>query len=239
MKVFKDSIITLTVIVVAALLALGCLGFMPGISSLFGSDKPRDLGVTFTSADYAAARLKAGLSVLDRPADTTSVASQHFDGLSAVNVTFTQSEFNALMNKWDWPCSPVRDLQLRVNQDDTIEFSAVLIKNRLNAFAQALEAPEDVKAILADYSRYGPGKLAIYARGRIAVVDGKISQSIDELCLGRLNITGQFRTNSDYIVQWVEYEILTLPGMNIRSVQFIDGQVHFEGNLPDMARVKG
>ena len=67
MKIFKLLLIILLIIVVGAVLLLGYLGFIPGLSTIFGSDKPRDLGVKYTYADYvsAAQKNKVKIAVVD------------------------------------------------------------------------------------------------------------------------------------------------------------------------------
>jgi len=46
MKFLKGLAIAIGALVIIAVLVLGYLGFVPGVSNIFGSNKPRDLGVT-------------------------------------------------------------------------------------------------------------------------------------------------------------------------------------------------
>ena len=81
-------------VVATAVLALGYLGFVPGVASLFGSDKPRDLGIKATAADLQSANSNdkitkiPGLSVKSA---TMSNGSVKFDGtLPATEATVHQ-----------------------------------------------------------------------------------------------------------------------------------------------------
>ena len=47
-KILKLGGLILVIIVFGVVMVLGYLGFVPGLSSVFGSDKARDLGIEFT-----------------------------------------------------------------------------------------------------------------------------------------------------------------------------------------------
>lgn len=66
MKVF---LIIIAVIILAIVLFLGYSGFIPGVSALFGSNKPRDLGVNYTETDRASAREKSQIEYVSLPAN--------------------------------------------------------------------------------------------------------------------------------------------------------------------------
>jgi len=57
-KVLKIAGLILGGGILGIVLVLGYLGFIPGLSSLFGSDKARDLGVDYTEQNYQEARAK-------------------------------------------------------------------------------------------------------------------------------------------------------------------------------------
>ncbi|MEK7874346.1 MAG: hypothetical protein AAB502_10895, partial [Chloroflexota bacterium] len=56
----KTLLIAVAVLVVVAVLAGGYFGFVPSVSSIFGSNRPRDLGVRYTQADLQSLRGKTG-----------------------------------------------------------------------------------------------------------------------------------------------------------------------------------
>lgn len=53
------------IIILIPILVVGFFGFMPGVSSLLGTNKPKNLGVTYTAADYASYQQKTGAQFLD------------------------------------------------------------------------------------------------------------------------------------------------------------------------------
>ena len=81
MKFLKWLAITIGALVIIAVLVFGYLGFVPGVSNLFGSNKPKDLGVIYTAADYA----RNGTTHTILPAGALPENSIVFSGSHAVN----------------------------------------------------------------------------------------------------------------------------------------------------------
>jgi hypothetical protein len=63
-KFLLGLLIFIVVILVVAVGVGGYLGIVPGVSSLFGANKPKNLGVTFTSQDLTNAEAKAGTQIV-------------------------------------------------------------------------------------------------------------------------------------------------------------------------------
>jgi hypothetical protein len=238
LKVLLGILIGIAAVVLIAVLVLGYLGFMPGVSNLFGSNKPKNLGATYTQADYQSARTKMGTIITDLPADASPEKSIKFSGQKNINVTFSQSEFNSLLAERQWKYYPLKNSQLKINADGTAEFSAVLIKGRIEGFAKAVGVSQDNIDEVTKYIKMLPGDPAIYLKGKCSVTNNRISQSVSEVKVGKLDLTGQIKDNAGSIVDWVQSELFTLPGVNIKSFQLVNGSVHFEGTLPDVARSK-
>jgi len=193
LKLIKGLLITLGAIVIVAVVVLGYLGFIPGVSNLFGSNKPKDLGVTYTAADYASAHARNGTTHTILPAG--SVPSIVFSGSHPVNTTYTQAEINALINMRDWESYPLKDCQLRINPDNTVEFSGIIITDRITGYLEGLNEDEDALSAITDYLEYIPGDPAFYAKGTTVVSNGQIitpispsSKSATSLLPGRYRI---------------------------------------------------
>jgi len=67
-------------VVIAAVLVLGFLGFIPGVSALFGANKPRDLGVKYTEADLQEIRTKTQVKYLVLPDTQEPISTRQFSG---------------------------------------------------------------------------------------------------------------------------------------------------------------
>ena len=209
MKFLKGLAIAIGVLVIVVVLVLGYLGFVPGVSNIFGSNKPRDLGVTYTAADYASAHARNGTTHTVLPAG--SVPSIIFSGSHPVNTVYTQAEINALINDRQWSNYPLKNCQLKINPDNTMEFSGTLITDRLKGYETALNLG-DMSAIL-DYLKYLPGDPAFYAKGTIEVENGQVvNTNITEFKLGNITLTNQVQNNIQGIINSVYSEIAAYPG---------------------------
>ena len=233
MKFLKGLAITIGALVIVVVLVLGYLGFVPGVSNIFGSNKPRDLGVTYTAADYASAHARNGTTHTVLPAG--SVPNIIFSGSHPVNTVYTQAEINALINNRQWSNYPLKNCQLKINPDNTVEFSGTLITDRLKGYETALNLG-DMSAIL-DYLKYLPGDPAFYAKGTVEVENGQVvNTDITEFKLGNITLTNQVQDNLQGITNDVYSEIAAYPGFSITTLKFSNGEVQFVGTLPDSAR---
>jgi hypothetical protein len=231
----------LILIILAVVLVGGYFGFIPGVSNLFGMGSPRDLGVRYTQADYQTGHAKTGSVITDLPSDASPQQSIKYSGSHPVNITFTQAEFNALINNHPWKYYPFKDCQLKINADGTTEFSAVLLTDRLSGYAKSTGSSSLSMKIIDDYLSKVPGNPIIYAKGRASVVNGQIVNSdISEFQVGRISISAdQLQKNKSSSTSTAQVQMKTIPGFSVKNFSMVNGQIKFEGTLPDsVARSK-
>lgn len=234
LKVFA---IALLAVVLVLVLVGGYLGLVPGVSGLFGSDRPRDLGATYTQADYQAARAKMGMTVSDLPADAPPEQSISITNINNVNISLTQSEVNALVNISEWKYYPLRDVQVNIQPDNVVEFSGIIIKDRIEGCALALGASKsDMRAVMG-FIRYVPANPTIYFKGTITIIENRVTVlDVSELRVGRMPFLIRFRQSKDTLVKIIESWLAPRTVFTIRTFRFSSGQLQYEGSLPDIAR---
>jgi hypothetical protein len=238
MKVLLGVGIGVLAVIVILVGVVGYLGFMPGVSDLFGSSKAKDLGVTFTAADLQSAKAKIGRIITDLPSTADAVNSIKFSGQKAINTVLTSAEATALFNDKQWKYYPLKNVQIKFNPDGTTEMAAKVIKSRIEGFAQAIGvAASDVKAI-TDYVKFIPNDPAVYVKGKLSVVNGKISQAVSSFTVGKLDLTKQIQDNAASVSSWFQNHILTIPGTTVKNLSVAAGKLSFEGSLPNVARSK-
>jgi hypothetical protein len=236
-KFLKALAITIGAIVVVAVLVLGYLGFIPGVSNLFGSNKPKDLGVTYTAADYASAHARNGTTHTILPAGTIPENSIKFSGQHAVSTTYTQAEMNALINNRQWEYYPLKDCQLRINPDNTVEFTGIILTDRIKGYLAGLKLGENNMNTITDYIKFIPGNPAFYVKGTLEVTNGQIiNTQVSQFKVGNLTFTKQIQDKLPEIISAAYSQISSYPGFTIKTLKFANGQVQFSGTLPDSAR---
>ncbi len=239
MKILLGFVIAVVVIAIIVVGVLGYLGFMPGVSNLFGSNKPRDLGVSYTSNDFKSARAKTNTIITDLPSESSPEASIKFGTPRKVDATFTQAECNALLNNHPWKYYPLKDCQLKINPDGSAAFSAVLMVDRLRDTAQALGTSEENLKVIEDYLKLVPGDPPIYVEGKAGITNNQISVlNVADIEVGKLSFTKQVVDNENSLTNEAENLMGSITGMNIESLQIVNGTFHFKGTLPDVARSK-
>ena len=259
MKFLKGFGIAVGAVIVIAVLVLGYLGFMPGLSNLFGSNKPRDLGVTYTSNDFQAARAKIGTAITDSPSTTqpsttppsTTLPSTELppnakpeqslkpSKRGAASIAFTQAEINALLNNPQWKNYPLSNCQLRINPDGTAEFTGLLLKERLVGYGKTIGTTKDKLKFLTDYLKYLPGDIAFYIKGTVAVTNGQIvNADITDFRAGNLSLTGQVQDHMDRLIQLAQTKMAKSHDFSIKSLKFANGRLEFDGTLPSIIRTK-
>ena len=94
--------------ILVLILGLGFLGFMPGLSALLGTNKPKNLEITYTSADLTSCRSKSGIQYAVLPQTSIPSQSRQFSGQRTVQAEFSSKEITATLNNRPWQYWPYK-----------------------------------------------------------------------------------------------------------------------------------
>jgi len=154
------------VIVVLVVGVLGYLGIIPGIASIFGWNKPVDLGVTATAADYTSASQKLGRERLALPSGYTSELGIAFEGSHPVNTTLTQEELTATFQTREFDGNPFSDNgQIRINSDNTVEIAGTINVNDLLAIIDTMFTLDENAKNMLSKAEFIKGDIPFYVHG--------------------------------------------------------------------------
>lgn len=109
--------LAILLLILAPILVLGYFGFIPGVSNLFGSNKPRDLKIRYTEENRLAARAKTKVEYGELSADTPASTSLVRTGSRPVKFEMSSAEVTSLMNNRPWKYFPYSDVQVKFNAD--------------------------------------------------------------------------------------------------------------------------
>jgi hypothetical protein len=191
------------------ILVVAFLGFMPILSDMMGTNKPKDLGVTkYSAANYASGLAKVPGHTVLNPEDLCITCNYTSTGSVPVNNSFTSEEFTAQVNKLNSEKGPLRDVQVKFNEDGTIETSGQINDPNFNN--------------------------AFYAKGRIVSASGKqVVIELDQSEVGRLGLSGdQAKKANDIVNQTISDFFDKNPGLNITSLSVGKGVLNFVGTFP-------
>ena len=182
------------VVVLVAVLALGWLGLVPGVSAMLGANQPRDLGVQYTPSDLAGLERKSGIrfeDVADAPDHLARRLGKKkvFADPKSIDGSFTQEELSAALNSASIPWLPLKDVQVKLS-DHVIEVSGLLkgegIRSLLKLAAE-LDLTESNLAYVAGYTEALADNVPVYIKREAVWRTPSSISSCQQFSVGRFN----------------------------------------------------
>ncbi len=254
----KKILIVIAVLIVLVLGLLAYLGYVPGLSSVFGADKPRDLGIKYTQADFDSAFAKSQVVYEALPAGTPDELSLQRRGSRPVNISFTAAEATSLMNDRPFKYWPYKQVQLKFNADGSAEISGVLVKERVSGYCAAIGIP---KAVAEAVVKFLPNNPVFYVKGKGELVDNMVTgfepQALEvgrmPLPLGMILAFNGFDNQAVYaadanitellskatnkrqiIIDYINRRLASITGFYAKNAKFEENKLIFEGSLPEV-----
>lgn len=225
------SLLIILLLLSLPILFVGYLGFIPRVSSILGSNQPRDLGVKATSADLDSVNRQN--SITYQKLTDNSPSSILYSGQKDISVSLTSSEITALANSPKWKYYPVKDVQIKINPDGSGEVSGILFLDRLPGYLETAGLSSELAKVAAD-SLHLKGNPPFYLKGMVTVTDNQITLNIQKVEIGRVSIPQKFITdNQFYLVELANARRQSVPGLNIKSLNLSGSKFNFTGTLPE------
>ena len=255
-------VILLIFIVGIPALVAGSLGFVPGLSSLMGTNKPRDLGVAYTEADFRSARGKTKLVYDTLPPTTPASQSiQRFGSRPAV-FSLSSREASSLMNNRPWKYWPYDNVQIKFNENGSAEVSGIILKDRISGYASAIGAPPEAMLIAEKILNSLPANPVFYLNMKVSVENntvktfepiyfeiGRFPVPIDTLLAFTppqfvqtalaypLDSVKQdfpnIKNKKQLIIDYINQRIAATKGFSIRQAYFAKDKLVFDGALAE------
>lgn len=250
MKIFLGFILA---VIIAIVLFLGYLGFIPGVSAIFGSNKPRDLGIKYTEADRVSGKAKSQIEDETLPANTPDEQSLQRIGSRPVTTSFSSAEITALMNDRPFKYWPYKNVQMKFNADGSAEVSGQLVKSRLPGYMASIGIS---KTVADKVVQYMPSNTVFYVKGKAALTDNQVSiLDPSKVEIGRmslpLNLLLSSNENVAYaadqaeiegglsqvsgkkgkIIAYINEHLASIKGFFAKKANFSNDSLNFDGNL--------
>jgi hypothetical protein len=236
MKALKIVLLVVAILLVIVIAVGGYFGFVPGVRTLFGSDKPRDLGVVASAESFKSGEAKVGLARQDTGAATAGTVT--YQGSHQVNVSLTSAELTSLMQggswKQTWQYNPIADgFQVKFHPDGTVEVAGVLDRTKLVGYLDAT----GFKDVVGYVNSLGflPNTIPFYANGSGSIVNNNVTVSISNAELGRVTLPTD-ASAMQAVQSFVERRIAGIPGLNVASLNFNGGTLNFKGTYPSVIK---
>ena len=197
------------IVAVLGVVGAGAAGVVPGLSSLMGTASPRDLGVRYTQADYESGLAKIPGHTVSNPEYMCVTCDYRSSGSVPADATFTQEEFTAQLDTLNSKKGPIKDWQVRFNDDGSVESSA-LVKYDM------LRVPVYVKGRVDDYS------------------SRRVELNVEDVEVDGIGLSGsRTREATDLANEFVQDFFVRNPGLSVEQLDVGSGEVHFKGTFPE------
>lgn len=223
MKFIKIFFGLILLLIAGVVFIAGYLGFVPGLSNLMGTNKPRDLGVSYSSADLVKAQEKLQQKIIEISGSST-IDLTRAENKTPVTTILTNEEYNAHIEA----IHPVKDFQIKMS-GDTFELSGKIDKARMPQFLRAWGLTSDVSEgeIIQAINQYLPGEPVFYLSGSGSTTNDDAKISISKAELGRLPIPNE--TAAQVLEAYTELLIAQAPAFSVKSATIENGELRFDG----------
>ncbi len=187
--------IVIFIVFVVPILIVGWFGFVPGLSDLMGANKPKDLGVRYTTADYESYKVKATASFLDlsKAPYKPNIPGEKllFDGpVITGNLELTQEEITATVNEIGWVWMPISNAQVKIGEN-SVEVSGNLNLKHMNEFVDFIGGvgySKDEVAKAVSLAKTFASSPPIYLKADASVANDQLSLKVIDISIGRINV---------------------------------------------------
>lgn len=231
-KLWWTVIVIVAVIILAPVLILGYLGFVPGLSNLFGSNQPTDLGVTYTASDAETMSEKMQTEFVALAPGSSIEESFVFEGEVETNTVFSAAELASLWENRQWVHDPFEQMQVKFNDGGEVEASGKINKDNIMIAAKrfGLEHMLSDDEVMAQIDKI-PGKPAFYLRFKGTVTDNNADIDVSEIKVGKLSLPAE---DAGGVLEEIANTVMAeIDGMNINSITFDSEGMHYEGTTPE------
>lgn len=192
------------------------------------SGKPKDLGVRYTYDNYKTTLAKAKIKYGDNP--TTGKYTDYiykYSGKVQINTTYGQEEISAWFN-YDKPSYyPIKNVQIKINQDGTMEASGNV--NFVSA-ADFILTEEEKKYIPS----FVPKEAPVYVKGTVFVKNNDVHLNPEKIVIGAISVPSKYLTkdNISYLESKIENLMRAVPNLYVEELYVKDGKVVYKGTGP-------
>ena len=198
------------------------------------------LGINASPAAKASGLSKAGLTTSTAPSTGGPAGSIKFTGSHPVDAYFTSEEFTSVFQDRVYKYDPfhAKDTQVRFNPDGTMESTGKLDKANLANFGKAFNMDSNQIALLQQAQDALPVDPTYYIKGKATVKNNKVDTSeVLDVKVGGVPVpVDVVNSNKGTVSGMFETAIANTPGLDVQSLSNDNGQLHFQGTIPDSAQ---
>lgn len=224
------AIITLVIMSVVAFLTMA--GIFPGLSTLFNTNEPRDLGVNYTKYDNLNKSIP--LVAINDYADAPRKNGATYYVTSPEDVRdgkMSSAQLTAKLNNLTLPWLPVEDIQAKLSTGQ-VELSGMIVQDKLSNFETYLRERGALNASVQNaftWARRTNSDVPFYAKLTASMRDGQLTYKLLKVEVGRLAIP---LTDIDSNLGREQSVSVESPNFYGESLVLTDDNATFTGIIP-------
>lgn len=232
----------LAVLVFVPVIIAGYFGAVPGVSNIMGAKKAKDLGVVYTDADFESYKAKTGVQFADfanAPSNPDKPGKKVvFAEPKQMDVSLSQEEITAAINKSGWLWLPLSNTQVKFN-DGVVEVSGNLqlahIKEFIAFIGGVNYSNADVDQAVSWANKLFGGA-PVYIKANASVSNGVLSLQVVDAKLGRFSVP---LNNAQQALQaGTNNALARTAGLSVGSATISTGKLNFSGTAPTLIYIK-
>ncbi|MEM4397422.1 MAG: hypothetical protein QW757_02220 [Candidatus Woesearchaeota archaeon] len=232
-KKSKTGLIILAVFLLTILLVFSYLGFIPFLSEIF--NKPVDLGIKYTEKDLISAQQKSGIIKKDLPENTLIENSIYYTGKNNIDNYFTSQELTAWANSPHWKYYPLKDVQIRINNDNTAEVSGKIKTSVLDNYKKSINLKDEEADKALDYIKYLQNP-SFYAKGKVEIKNNNVELDYEKIKINNFEIPKEYdnkiESTSTRLLFKIRNSVKGLDVLDVKEMKLENGNLIFKGTLP-------
>ena len=220
-KILLGLVLIVIIVILCGVVLVAATGFIkvPILTSLLGTDKPRDLGVRIDPS-YFQDMLNTQAIKVDGSYDRYCLDCYiTYSDMKPMDISVTSSELSSMIRSTNDLDGTLKDVQIKLGDNNGMEMSANL-----------------------DLTKYGYDyKGPIYAQGTVAA-DGNNAIKIDvsQADAGLIPVPGEYtQRGAQELEKVINRQLSRMPGLNIEDLSINNGVLHYKGNFPTNIQASG
>lgn len=200
--------------------------------------KPKALGVSYTQKDLEQIKQKVAVTFAPLPADQAATKTIIVSGTHPVDQSFSSAELTAAVDNRhnDYAYFPFRNVQIRVNQDGTVEGSGTInYQDAANYLLTLGISQKDITEGTAKF-KIPNASLPVYLKASGAIINNDSQVNFAAASIANIsvpeNLIKEFQPAVNSLIESVIKS--RQPSYNIAKLEVINGQIHFAGTAPDL-----
>lgn len=229
-KTLFRLIIILSLLIFAILTYLG----LTPLSQFVGTGQ-KDLGIKVTQEETSAAIQKVGTEIIPLPSGTPDAQGFRLEGKKDAQFEMTSQEISAHSNNRPWKNYPVRNLQIKIHNDGTIESSAILIISKAMPYALGLGySQSQIESAMKKYN-IPPVEVPIYVIGKGSVQNDKVTVNAQNIKIGGVTIPQNIVSQANGEAEEVLNDLIqkNSHSFHCESLTFGNGKLNFKGTVAE------